>query len=53
MFEILNMIVSHINQYIGVMDSVELFPNVSYFDIGCAFIILGFITTLFWKGAKT
>lgn len=58
MLEILHMIVSHINQYIAVLNSVPLgtsgiFAEVSYFDIIVAFTILGLITTLFWKGSKT
>lgn len=58
MLEILHMIVSHINQYIAVLNSVPLgatgiFSEISYFDIIIAFTILGLITTLFWKGSKT
>lgn len=53
MYAILNMIKDHINQFIGVMDSVDLFPNVSYFKLVVAFMILGIITSLFWKGGKT
>lgn len=35
------------------LDSVTLFAGVSFWDIILGFIITGFITTVFWKGART
>lgn len=53
MLELLDLLVGFWNSLVSLLDNVQIFGVVSFWDILIGFLILGFIASVFWKGART
>ena len=52
MLELVDLLVSFWNGLVSMLDDVQVFGVVSFWDIIIGFLILGFIAAVFWKGAR-
>ena len=52
MLEFIDLLVSFWNGLVMMLDNIQVFGVVSFWDLTLGFLILGFVAAVFWKGAR-
>ena len=53
MLELVDLLVSFWNDLVHMLDNIQVFGVVSFWDLIIGFIILCFVASVFWKGARS